>query len=248
MTVFSKETSIYLCELLIRTGIIQIHKCIHGEPSCMEPTSLREDILEALYKFHSTGRAAPVVEDLATTLGKAPGELRPVLDLLEREGDLVSNPDGTLTLTTAGNETGGRVMRKHRILECFFSEMLGMSPDTASEEACTLEHGVSDEAIERLGRYIQRRPGRGAGFYGIRKGKRWQVVTLPEAEEGDTLVVSGVRCQGPGTRLNDLGLFPGTEISVVRKIPGNGIVVRVKDSNIALSPEVAAFVLVERTG
>lgn len=214
----------------------------------METTSLREDILEALYKIHFAGRAAPVVEDLATMLGKGPGELRPVLDLLETGGALVSNPDGTLTLTPAGCEIGGRVMRKHRILECFFSEMLGMSPDTASEEACTLEHGVSDEAIERLGRYIEKRPGRGAGYRRTRKGKRWQALSLAEADEGDTLTVAGVRCEGPGTRLNDLGLFPGTEISVVRKIPGNGIVVRVKDCNIALSQEVAAFVLVERTG
>ena len=215
---------------------------------CMETTSLREDILEALYKIHCSGRAAPVVEDLATILGKTPGELRPVLDLLLKGGDLVSNQDGTLTLTPAGSETGGRVMRKHRILECFFSEMLGMSPDTASEEACTLEHGVSDEAIERLGRYIEKRPGRGAGSRRTRKGKRWQALSLAEADEGDTLTVAGVRCEGPGTRLNDLGLFPGTEISVVRKIPGNGIVVRVKDCNIALSQEVATFVLVERTG
>ena len=215
---------------------------------CMETTSLREDILEALYKIHFAGRAAPVVEDLATMRGKTPGELRPVLELLEKGGALVSNPDGTLTLTPTGSEIGGRVMRKHRILECFFSEMLGMSPDTASEEACTLEHGVSDEAIERLGRYIEKRPGRGAGSRRTRKGKRWQALSLAEADEGDTLTVAGVRCEGPGTRLNDLGLFPGTEISVVRKIPGNGIVVRVKDCNIALSQEVAAFVLVERTG
>ncbi|MDD1709325.1 MAG: metal-dependent transcriptional regulator [Methanoregulaceae archaeon] len=214
----------------------------------METTSLREDILETLYKFQSSGRAAPVAEDLATALGKEPGELRPVLALLEKEGDLVPNPDGTLSLTTSGTETGGRVMRKHRILECFFSEMLGMSPDTASEEACTLEHGVSDEAIERLGRYIQGKPGRGTGLRGIRRGKGWQTLTLLEAEEGDTLTVSCVRCRGPGVRLNDLGLFPGTEVKVVRKISGNGVVVRVKDCDIALSPEIAAFVLVERTG
>jgi DtxR family Mn-dependent transcriptional regulator len=124
--------------------------------------------------------------------------------------------------------------------------MLGMSPDTASEEACTLEHGVSDEAIERLGKYI-RGPGRG-GIRSIRRGKRWQVLTLLEAEEGDSLVVSCVRCHGPGGRLQDLGLFPGTDITVVRKIPGNGIVVRVKECDIALSTEVAAYILVERAG
>ncbi|MDD1706227.1 MAG: metal-dependent transcriptional regulator [Methanoregulaceae archaeon] len=212
----------------------------------MEPSSFREDILEALYKTCSAGSKAPLPEELALTLGKEPTELHPVLTRLEQEGDLTFNPDGSLSLTPSGKETGGRVMRKHRILECFFSEMLGMSPDTASEEACTLEHGVSDEAIERLGRYIKR-PGRG-GLHGIRKGKRWHALTLLEAEEGDFLVITCVRCRGPGGRLQDLGLLPGTEITVVRKIPGNGIVVRVKECDIALSPEVAAFILVERAG
>lgn len=212
----------------------------------MEASSLREDILEALYKARSTGTKPSLPEELAVTLGKEPGELRPVLIQLEQDGELVFNPDGSLSLTPAGNETGGRVMRKHRILECFFSEMLGMSPDTASEEACTLEHGVSDEAIERLGRYI-RGPGR-SGLHGIRRGKRWQALTLLEAVEGDLLVVSCVRCRGLGGRLHDLGLFPGTEITVVRKIPGNGIVVRVKECDIALSTEIAASILVERAG
>ena len=175
----------------------------------METTSLREDILEALYKIHFSGRVAPVVEDLATMLGKSPGELRQVLDLLEKGGTLVSNPDGTLTLTPTGSEIGGRVMRKHRILECFFSEMLGMSPDTASEEACTLEHGVSDEAIEHLGRYIEKRPGRGAGSRRTRKGKRWQALSLAEADEGDTLTVAGVRCEGPEN--------PSTTSTFIRK-------------------------------
>jgi len=73
-------------------------------------------------------------------------------------------------------------------------------------------------------------------------------LTLLEAEEGDSLVITCVRCRGSGGRLQDLGLFPGTEITVVRKIPGNGIVVRVKECDIALSPEVAAFILVERAG
>ena len=210
----------------------------------METSSFREDILEALYKVG--GGKPPQVEELAAMLGKDPGDLRPVLSLLEKEGDLVINPDGSFSLTPSGKETGGRVMRKHRILECFFTETLGMSPDTASEEACTLEHGVSDEAIERLGRYING-PARG-GLRGVRRGKRWQALTLLEAAEGDLLIVSCVRCRGSGGRLNDLGLFPGTEIKVIRKIPGNGIVVRVKDCDIALSPEVSANVLVERAG
>jgi DtxR family Mn-dependent transcriptional regulator len=209
-------------------------------------SSFREDILEALYKEQATGKTATPVGDLAALLGRDAGELENTLREMERDGDIRISPDRTIILTPFGKETGGKIMRKHRILECFFSEMLGMAPETAGKEACTLEHSVSDEAIERLGRYI-RAPG-WAGPRGMRRGKRWQALTLIEAAEGDKLVVSCVRCRGPGSRLHDLGLFPGTVISVVRKIPGNGIVIRVKESDIALSPEIAASIIVERTG
>ncbi len=209
-------------------------------------SSFREDILETLYKEKVTGVPATPVQRLATLLGREAKDLDGILSKMEKDGDLEISPDNNIILTSRGAETGGKIMRKHRILECFFSEMLGMAPETAGKEACTLEHSISDETIERLGRYI-RGPGRG-GPRGMRRGKRWQALTLIEAAEGEHLVISCVRCRGPGSRLNDLGLFPGTPISVVRKIPGNGIVIRVKESDIALSPEIAASILVERPG
>jgi DtxR family Mn-dependent transcriptional regulator len=183
---------------------------------------------------------------LAALLERDFGELENTLRDMERDGDLTISPDMSIVLTSQGEETGGRIMRKHRILECFFSEMLGMTPETAGKEACTLEHSVSDEAIERLGRYI--RSPAGSGPRGVGRGRRWQALTLLESAEGDDLVISCVRCRGMGNRLQDLGLFPGTAISVIRKIPGNGIVIRVKESDIALSPEIAASIFVERPG
>jgi DtxR family Mn-dependent transcriptional regulator len=82
----------------------------------------------------------------------------------------------------------------------------------------------------------------------MRRGKRRRVLTLEDASEGEDLEVSSVWCRGSVTRLHDLGIFPGTVISVIRKIPGNGLVVRVKGSDIALSSEIAASILVERMG
>ncbi len=209
-------------------------------------SSFREDILETLYKEKATGIPAIPVGSLADLLDRDAEELETTLREMERDGDIRVSPDRLIMLTPRGEVTGGKIMRKHRILECFFSEMLGMAPETAGKEACALEHTVSDEAIERLGRYI-RAPER-SGPHGVRKGKRWHALTLIEAAEGDTLVISCVRCRGPGSRLHDLGLFPGTPVSVVRKIPGNGIVIRVKESDIALSPEIAASIIVERPG
>jgi DtxR family Mn-dependent transcriptional regulator len=211
----------------------------------MEPSSFREDILEALCKIETAGEKRPAPEEIAGLLGRSPAETFAVLRELEKEGALIFDPDGSLILTPSGKDIGGRVMRKHRILECFFSERLGMSPDFASEEACTLEHGVSDETIERLGRYLQS-PGIPGSPGGRQRRMRLQGSTLLESSEGDELAVSCVRCDGPAARLGDLGILPGEHIRLVRRIPGDGVVIRVKGCDIALSNEIASSILVER--
>jgi DtxR family Mn-dependent transcriptional regulator len=206
-------------------------------------SSLREDILEALYKARCSGSGPVTVPELSRILCLNLEDIEPILSELERDGDLAVSPEG-ISLTTRGLDTGGRIMRKHRILECFFSEILGMPPETASEEACTLEHKVSDEAIDRLGRYLKS-PVR-AGKQGRRHGWNCPVISLLDSRVDSGLVVSCIGCQGTVSRLQDLGIFPGEPIMVVRRIPGNGVVVKVKDCDIALSREIAGSILVER--
>jgi DtxR family Mn-dependent transcriptional regulator len=207
-------------------------------------SSLREDILEALSKARCSSPGPITTLELARMLNRSSADIEPVLPELERTGDLVRTPEG-ITLTPQGLDTGGKIMRKHRVLECFFSEILGMPPETASEEACTLEHSVSDEAIERLGRYLKTPPR--SGSRGRRHGWNCPVISLLDSRVDSGLIISCIRCHGTMSRLQDLGIFPGEPIRVVRRIPGNGVVVKVKDCDIALSREIAGSILVERT-
>lgn len=205
---------------------------------------LREDVLEGLYRLRCSGKNTVRIPEIALHLGRPEEDLKAVVPELERDGDIVSGSDG-LSLTTGGIEAGARIMRKHRVLEQFFSEILGMSPETASAEACTLEHSVSDAAIARLGRLLV---GQGKGGpRGRRFGQTCPSRTLMESALGSDLVVSCIRCQAPVPRLHDLGIIPGETIQVVRRIEGNGVVVRVKDCDIALSREIAASIFVEKT-
>jgi DtxR family Mn-dependent transcriptional regulator len=133
-------------------------------------------------------------------------------------------------------------MRKHRVLERFFSDVLGMSPETASAEACTLEHSVSDAAITRLGRLLG---GQVAGTSCEKEDREDSPpLTLMESSLDAEVEVSCIRCRAPVTRLHDLGIIPGESIRVVRRIEGNGVVVKVKDCDIALSREIAASIIV----
>ena len=93
-------------------------------------------------------------------MGKEENKISADLALLEEGGDLVKESDGSVRLTEKGRNTGESVLKKHRILECFFTEMLGMDPDTASKEACEMEHAASEYTIEKLGSFLSVRGAR----------------------------------------------------------------------------------------
>lgn len=207
-----------------------------------------EDLLEALFELGASEANPAEFLDLPRSVTLNTVQTRHELSLLESEGYLIICADGKIALTDKGRITGQRIRHKHKVLECFFTEMLGMEPDVASIEACTLEHNVSDETIDRLGEYIER-PSTGTFEHRERIKRRsrkdWQGRSLLDFEEGSDVCILGVRCLGDYHRLADLGMLPGEVITLVRKLPNDAVVVRVKACDIALSPEIARYIFVE---
>ena len=60
--------------------------------------------------------------------------------------------DGALVLTEEGMRVAERTYERHRVLSAFF-EKIGVSKETASEDACRIEHTISDETFEALKKY-----------------------------------------------------------------------------------------------
>jgi DtxR family Mn-dependent transcriptional regulator len=204
----------------------------------------REDLLEALCLMEREGSPHPAVADLARRISRDEKEIRGHLEILSEKGDLILQGD-LIEITSQGREIGSRIMRKHRVLECFFTEMLGMEPKAASSEACALEHGISDEVVDRIGNYME-----GPGTQASRRqpGEIRRVRTLLEFPEGMELIVSNLKRHKGWRRLVDLGVFPGQRITLVRKLNTHAVVIKVKGCDIALSPEVAEFIFVEHAG
>ncbi|HUU76534.1 MAG TPA: metal-dependent transcriptional regulator [Methanoregulaceae archaeon] len=211
----------------------------------MQPSS-REDYLEAIYKYHQEKCKAPRISELGSFMGKPDEEVESILAVLKSAGDLELHEDEIL-LTPRGMDMGRRIMRKHQILECFFTEMLGMEPRIASSEACVLEHDVSDETIDRLGRYITNPYTSGTFSCKRRIRAGWTCTSILDFPEGAELIVRSVSCGGNYHRLADLGIFPGEKIILVRKLNNKAVVIRAKGCDIALSPEIAGFIIVEQS-
>lgn len=203
-------------------------------------TSAREDILEALCVLSREGAEPATINTLSSSLSLDPAELHDRLAILELQGDLQIMPGNRIALSEQGRETGCRVMRKHKVLECFLSDMLGMDPGAASEEACILEHDISDEAFERLDRYLARPRGRGHGG----RQRRDSLPALSSFPEGSELQVLSVKCPGGCQRLFDMGIVPGERIRLIRTLNNKAVVIQVKGCDIALSPEIASCIFV----
>ena len=206
--------------------------------------SLREDYLEAIQQFSEKNAHPPRYEELAAALGKSESVMRSDMEDLVSSGDVSIMPEGVITLTGQGKQTGESVIKKHETLQCFLSEILGMDSSSASDEACTLEHAVSDETIDRLGQLIVKQD----SARKVRRGEDdCQCPSISDCAEGENVIIHCIHGRACAKRLLDLGMVPGKHASIKRKLPNGALVVQVKGCDVALSPEIASAIGVERS-
>jgi DtxR family Mn-dependent transcriptional regulator len=220
--------------------------------------SLREDYLEAIQLFFETRSRFPTHTELAAALARPEDEVRELAGQLATSGDIILSGDDVVSLSEKGRALGTCVLKKHETLQCFLSEMLGMDTSSASHEACTLEHTVSDETIDRLGEYLRRPRVADDDASGCTvsdasgQGNRSNPdsctpFSILDFNEGDKLVVRCILGQSCAKRLMDLGVVPGERILIRRKLANRSIVLQVKGCDVAISPEIAAAVSVDRS-
>ena len=109
-----------------------------------------EDYLEAILTITESGGRAATLDEIAAALDTGKETAGTTVASLVEEGYLERADGDAVRLTGKGSSVASQVARKHRVLQCFLTEMLGVDEDAASREACTLEHGISDETIDRL--------------------------------------------------------------------------------------------------
>jgi len=110
-------------------------------------SSSNEDYLEAVYQLGGAVKAIRSV-DLAGKLGVSKASVNKAINNLKNAG-LVKQPHyGDISLTKEGLSYARKVQSRHEILNQFLTEVLGVEPKRAQEEACTMEHAISDETLD----------------------------------------------------------------------------------------------------
>lgn len=104
-----------------------------------------EEYLEVLYRNGSNGEQVSTTQ-LSKDLGIAPGSVTQMLKKLEDLGYITYTPYKGATLTEEGMQIAQKITRKHRILEKFLLDILKVKEENIHEQACEMEHTLSDEA------------------------------------------------------------------------------------------------------
>jgi DtxR family Mn-dependent transcriptional regulator len=108
-----------------------------------------EEYLEAIYSFNERGERAKNT-GIAKKLKVSPPSVTQMLKKLADRGYVKYVPYRGTVLTGRGMALAQRVVRKHRLLERFFYDYLGMDKGKVHDEACRMEHSLSDEAALAL--------------------------------------------------------------------------------------------------
>jgi DtxR family Mn-dependent transcriptional regulator len=125
----------------------------------MLPSSTVENYLKAIYQGQT---ALPPAERLvpmgqvASAVGVAPGTATTMVKALAEAGLAEYEPYSGVRLTGAGEKLAGLVLRRHRLVELFLVQVMGMSWAEVHEEAEQLEHVVSERLIERIDEMLGR--------------------------------------------------------------------------------------------
>lgn len=104
-----------------------------------------EEYLETLYKFGSKDSYVSTTT-LSKELGIAPGSVTQMLKKLEDIGYIEYVPYKGAYLSAKGNKVAQKITRKHRILERFLKDVLQIKDENIHDQACEMEHSLSDEA------------------------------------------------------------------------------------------------------
>lgn len=109
-----------------------------------------EDYLKAIFGITNAGAEAASTNDLAEVLEISAGSVSAMVKRLDEEGLVEHIPYRGVTLTDNGERVALKVLRRHRLLELYLTEELGVPWNRVHEEAEVLEHAISDDLIERI--------------------------------------------------------------------------------------------------
>ena len=115
-----------------------------------------EDYLEAIVMLGGTPEQSVRPSDIARKMGVSKTSVGKALTSFREKGLVVQPYYGEATLTQEGYAYGVSMLKRHRSLAAFLEQAVGIPAETAEEEACLMEHAISDESFEKWERFFEK--------------------------------------------------------------------------------------------
>ena len=91
--------------------------------------------------------------DIVNELGFSKPSVSIAMKKLRENGYISMEPDGRITLNESGLAIANRIYDRHKTITRFFM-LLGVSEDVATEDACKVEHDISDETFKKIRQFV----------------------------------------------------------------------------------------------
>ena len=111
-----------------------------------------EDYLEKILMLQEKKGSVRSI-DIAVAMGFSKPSVSRAVGLLKSGGYLVADELGHLSLTEAGAEVAEKIYERHTLLTRYL-RMLGVGAETAAEDACKMEHIISDESFNAIKNHV----------------------------------------------------------------------------------------------
>lgn len=93
--------------------------------------------------------------DIANELGVSKPSVNRAMGVLKRDGYVLQELYGDITLTQSGRERANAILKRHKSITDFLSQVLGVDSQTAENDACRIEHVISQQTAERMIQYMK---------------------------------------------------------------------------------------------
>jgi len=210
------------------------------------PTDKEREYLEVIY--YLAARSEPVIAArLARWMSVQPPTVTHIVAQIEKKGLITRDARGEIRLTPAGFTLAEAMVRRHRILERFLVDVMGMPWDVIHEEAVRLEHALSPAMEARITSLVGHSttcphgnpiPGNAEGYAGgtrldqVAPGTPFIVRRIVEEAEEDSDLIR---------YLQSNSIVPGVTFTVADSSPTYGVTLQRPGQSVTVSPELAGL-------
>lgn len=211
----------------------------------------REDYLINILRL-TEGEGVAKTTELAASLDVSPASVSEMIKVLAAEGLVEYEKYKGVSLTAEGLDYARQLRKKHHVVEQFLTDYLNIDHKTAHEEACKMEHAISDDSAIKMCHMMGtpvdadcqscKSPCKAAS-----EGKT-NILALNKLAKGDVGVITHVKSDDPDMvrKLITMGFVPGREVTIDAILSDGGPrIVKMGESSMAVEYSLASMIFVD---